>query len=57
MPGSRVVFVCPAHLTKLRSGPQMQALVIHEMLHSLGLFEDPPSGREITARVTARCGL
>ena len=32
------------------------ALVIHEELHVLGLGENPPSAREITARVVARCG-
>jgi hypothetical protein len=31
-------------------------MVIHEMLHSLGLGENPPSSREITKQVTARCG-
>jgi len=30
-------------------------VVIHEALHSLGLGEDPPSSREITARVSSAC--
>jgi hypothetical protein len=30
-------------------------LIIHEMLHTLGLGENPPSSREITQRVTERC--
>jgi hypothetical protein len=30
-------------------------MVIHEMLHTLGLGEDPPSSFEITERVRRRC--
>jgi hypothetical protein len=30
-------------------------MVIHEMLHTLGLGENPPSTFEITARVRDRC--
>jgi hypothetical protein len=30
--------------------------VIHEVLHSLGLGENPPSSDHITERVRARCG-
>jgi hypothetical protein len=56
-PGSRVVFVCSALVGKLRHGREVEAMVIHEMLHSLGLGEDPPSGSEITAQVVMRCGL
>jgi hypothetical protein len=41
----------------LRNGHEVEAMVIHEMLHSLGLGEDPPSGREINLRVLMRCGL
>jgi hypothetical protein len=33
-----------------------EAAVIHEMLHSLGLGEDPPSSDHISTRVMARCG-
>ena len=55
-PGSRVVFVCSPLVAKVRSG-KVEAMVIHEMLHSLGLGEDPPSGSEITAQVVTRCGL
>jgi hypothetical protein len=32
------------------------ALIIHEELHSLGLGEDPPTSKEITAKVIERCG-
>jgi hypothetical protein len=57
-PGSRVVYICaPQFLEKLRREPgQAAALIIHEELHSLGLGENPPDSKEITARVIARCG-
>jgi hypothetical protein len=57
-PGSRVVYVCaPQFFEKLRRDPGLAAvLIIHEELHSLGLGENPPDSKEITARVIARCG-
>ena len=57
-PGSRVLFVCePQFLRKTHSNPGLvAAILIHEELHSLGLGENPPSSRAITARVIARCG-
>jgi hypothetical protein len=62
-PGVPRVFVCPAagHLNsrlariEFRSGSLAEAMVIHEMLHTLGLGENPPSTFEITARVRDRC--
>jgi hypothetical protein len=30
-------------------------MVIHEILHTLGLGENPPTSVEITQRVEARC--
>jgi hypothetical protein len=57
-PGSRVVRVCVEELKRL-NGQQpdyVVASLIHELLHTLGLGENPPSSREITARVLARCG-
>jgi hypothetical protein len=32
------------------------AAFIHEILHTLGLEENPPSSSQITRRVLARCG-
>jgi hypothetical protein len=32
-----------------------EAVIIHEMLHTLGLGENPPSSTEITFRVLNRC--
>jgi hypothetical protein len=54
-PGSRVVFICGRHLEKKSRGSELQ--IIHEILHSLGLGENPPSSREITFRVEERCGI
>ena len=56
--GSRVVFACAQRFALLAgSDPDLAAaLVIHEMLHTLGLPEAPPTSGEITARVRRRCG-
>jgi hypothetical protein len=39
----------------MRNSRHAEALLIHEMLHSLGLGENPPTSHQITARVRARC--
>jgi hypothetical protein len=57
-PGSRVIHVCAARFAgrfalKTRDG---ELLVIHELLHALGLGENPPRSSDITARVRGRCG-
>jgi hypothetical protein len=54
---SRVVWVCGRRFLRemTESASHAEAAVIHEMLHSLGLGEDPPSSAYITARVMARC--
>jgi hypothetical protein len=57
-PGSRVVRVCVEKFKSIRhrSRGYLAALVIHEILHTLGLGESPPSSDEITARAMLRCG-
>jgi hypothetical protein len=57
-PGSSAVFVCSIQFVEEthRDPGLAAALLIHEELHSLGLGENPPSSKEITARVIARCG-
>ncbi len=57
-PGSRVVYVCEGRFAELATGdPETaEATLIHEALHSLGVPENPPTSREITRRVLARCG-
>ncbi len=51
---SHVVFICPARFVDATQ--ERETIVIHEMLHSLGLGENPPSPIEINRRVEARCG-
>jgi len=57
-PGSRVVRICAEELKRTwQSSPeQVISRIIHEMLHTLGLGENPPSSAEITRRVIAACG-
>jgi hypothetical protein len=57
-PGSAVVFVCAPQLRKkaFHNPAFVEAALIHEELHSLGLGEDPPSSEEITSQVRRRCG-
>lgn len=56
-PGSRVVLVCLQQFSAAqRKKPYHgEAVVIHEMLHSLGLGENPPSPEEITRQVMGAC--
>lgn len=54
--GTPRVFVCRSFADKQVRDPwTAENMVIHEMLHTLGLGENPPSSREITRRVNARC--
>jgi len=55
--GVRRVFVCTAVFSahQLRNPGVAESMVIHEMLHTLGLGENPPSSIEITQRVESRC--
>jgi len=57
--GGSTVWACPGGSLWLggdnsRSGANA---LIHEMLHALGLAENPPTSGEITQRVRERCGL
>lgn len=59
-PGVRRVFVCREFAeTQLRQPGIAESMVIHEILHTLGLGEAPekgaPTSIEITQRVEARC--
>jgi hypothetical protein len=59
-PGSRVVFVCGRAFERLsrREPAHATAVLIHEVLHTLGLGENGihPTSREITRRVLELCG-
>lgn len=56
-PGSRIIFICPKQFRRdyRRNPPHAEFIIIHEMLHSLGLGEGPPSAKHITSRVRAHC--
>jgi hypothetical protein len=50
------VFVCRSFADKQVRDPwTAENMVIHELLHTLGLGENPPTSGEITARVNGRC--
>jgi hypothetical protein len=55
--GSRVVYLCGRDFERAsrRDVAEVQATVIHELLHSLGLGENPPSPRAITHRIRQLC--
>lgn len=63
-PGRPTVYVCTARgrgLSRLalsmdRYREQAEHAIIHEMLHTLGLGENPPTSSEITRRVSRLCG-
>jgi hypothetical protein len=56
-PGSRVVHLCARQFDRIqRRNPGLASrMIIHEMLHTLGLGENPPSSHEITSRISHRC--
>lgn len=56
-PGSRVIYLCGrAFYSAWRAKPDYaRVVVIHELLHSLGLGENPPSSWEISSMVNRRC--
>jgi hypothetical protein len=57
VPGTLVVYVCGRTFRAAaeRSRATADAAVIHELLHTLGLGEDPPTSKQITDAVLARC--
>jgi hypothetical protein len=54
--GSRVVFVCSQFADAHHRDPVFaESVIIHEMLHSLGLDHDKPSSNAITGLVKESC--
>lgn len=53
-PGSRVVFICGNRFAAIER-PRARQVVIHEMLHTLGLGEGPPAPSEIDRAIARRC--
>jgi len=56
-PGQRVIRICGRRFAAVSfANPAYgDAVLIHEMLHALGLGENPPSSTDITRQVLARC--
>ncbi len=56
-PGGTIVFVCSPQFGEREARERLdaEAVLIHEMLHTLGLGENPPSAGEITNDVIRRC--
>ena len=54
---SRVVYLCGRDFERAarRDSRETQITIIHELLHTLGLGENPPSPREISFQVLQRC--
>jgi predicted Zn-dependent protease with MMP-like domain len=57
-PGSIYIGVCKETFARVEATDPGLATngVIHEMLHALGLGENPPTSEEITRQVVRRCG-
>jgi hypothetical protein len=57
-PGATRVVICIENFERVsRRNPRLAATVlIHELLHTLGLPEGPPSSESISRGVAARCG-
>jgi hypothetical protein len=54
--GTARVLVCKPFLDTVRDRRiTAEVYVIHEMLHTLGLGENPPTSQEITQQVIRRC--
>jgi hypothetical protein len=56
-PALGAVYVCTSRFTaaRLQDPALAEAVVIHELLHTIGLGEYPPTPEHITARVKDRC--
>jgi hypothetical protein len=56
--GDDTIHVCASQFKQAtRNDPAYaEVVLIHELLHTLGLGEDPPTSLEITAQVRERCG-
>jgi hypothetical protein len=58
VPGCRVIHVCGSRFVYPGAqllGARGEMIIIHELLHSLGLGENPPTSEQITKQVTKRC--
>jgi hypothetical protein len=55
--GSRVIRVCGRRFLRVNteSASHAEGVIIHEVLHALGLGENPPTPAHIASRVMDRC--
>lgn len=57
VPGIRVIHVCGTRFVdRFARRTAGEILMIHELLHTLGLGEDPPTSAQITDAAWTRCG-
>jgi hypothetical protein len=58
VPGHQAVRICTGRFGRAfeRQMVSAEMIIIHEMLHTLGLGENPPTSHEITEQVRRRCG-
>lgn len=56
-PGLRIIYICGAFRDKFLTmrRDDLEVAVLHEVLHTLGLRENPPTSRQITDQVRRRC--
>lgn len=56
--GDHVIRICAARFAArfTRETAAAEVVIIHELLHTLGLGENPPKSADITRQVTSRCG-
>ncbi len=55
-PGGYVIHLCAAFTERFFTDrTYVEIVLIHELLHSLGLSENPPTSEQITMRVQQRC--
>jgi len=56
-PGNRVIYVCGKRFAnESETKTTREITLIHELLHTLGLGENPPASADITRMVIHRCG-
>ena len=56
-PGSQVIHVCGQRFLQFAGNTKGGEIVlIHELLHALGLGENPPTSAKITSVILKRCG-
>jgi hypothetical protein len=60
-PATRIVYICDRFVERflplsLEQREELDIALIHEVLHTLGLGENPPSPQRITEQIRRRCG-